>query len=67
MKEEIKLTIERDFYTVKEVAKILNVSVMTVWRLINEGKLEIIKIRNTTRIPKESLIEYINSLKLTNV
>ncbi len=54
--EEIKYML-----TVQEVAKILGVSVHTVYRLINSGDLSAVKIsQRRTVIKAEELEKYIN-------
>jgi len=45
-----------DFLTPEEVAQGLGISVMAVYNLIKEGKLESIKVGDTFRLPKEVLV-----------
>ena len=47
--------------TVKEVASILGVCEPLVRQLINEHKLPALKVGRLVKIPKEQLINYINS------
>jgi len=49
--------------TPDQVAEFLSVSRKTVYRIINAGKLEAIKVENILRIPEESLKEYIDRNK----
>ena len=46
---------------VKDVATILNVTPQTVRRLTREHKIPSIKVGHLTRIPKDKLIEYIDT------
>ncbi|HZZ46281.1 MAG TPA: helix-turn-helix domain-containing protein [Pseudonocardia sp.] len=46
--------------TVSEVAKMLRVSKMTVYRLIEDKRLEAIKVRGSFRIPRDAVIQYLN-------
>jgi excisionase family DNA binding protein len=46
-------------YTLDECAGMLKVSVATIRRLINDGELKAIKIRNQLRIRKEDWDDYL--------
>lgn len=46
---------ETIFYTIQEVAEILNLSEQTIRKLIHEGRLKAIRLGRTYRIPYESL------------
>lgn len=50
---------EEKFYTVEEVAKILKVNPMTVYRRVKEGKLKVYKVGRVFRISEESLKNYL--------
>ncbi|MCX6793429.1 MAG: helix-turn-helix domain-containing protein [Candidatus Falkowbacteria bacterium] len=50
---------EYQFYTVEEIAKILKVSKMTIFRYIKSGKLKAIKV-GQWRIKKEDFDKFIN-------
>lgn len=45
--------------TLDDVAKILQVSVVTVRRLINDGDLKAIKVRGQLRVRREDLEDYL--------
>jgi excisionase family DNA binding protein len=45
----------RRLSSVPEAAEILHVNPRTVWRLIADGKLRILRIRGAVRIPPEAL------------
>lgn len=56
-----------EFYTIKEVAEMLKLSIPTVYRHIYEGKLHGNKIGNSWRISKRSLFHYVtNKNKIFN-
>ena len=48
-----------DFLTVKEVAKLLNISKVSVRKLIHTGKLRAVRIIKEYRIYKSSLDEFL--------
>lgn len=45
----------RAYYRIEEVAHILTVSRSTVYRLIEEGELPVVRIRRSVRIRREDL------------
>lgn len=45
---------------VREAAALLNCSQRTIYRLIQSGDLQALKIRNCLRIPKKSISEYVS-------
>ena len=49
------------FQTVKEVADMLNVQPMTVYRLINSGKLQAYKVGRSMRIRTEDIDSFLQS------
>lgn len=49
---------EEKHYTRNEIAKILSVNPMTVYREIRRGKLKAIRVGKDYRIPESALIEY---------
>ena len=52
------VTTARLAYKVAEVAAMLSVSVRTVWRMISEGELEVIK-KHGTRVTGESINAFV--------
>jgi len=48
------------FLKIPEVAEELNKSVRSVWRLIEEGELRSHLFRDSRRVSREDLYEYIN-------
>lgn len=58
MSDYIAFTMPK-YYTVKEVADLLKVSKMTVYRLIEAGDIEHLKVQRSFRISEDALREYI--------
>ena len=52
-----------NMYSIKDVAKMLSVSTKTVYRLINQGKLAMVKIGRSTRIDEVELDNFLLSLR----
>ena len=52
-----------NMYSIKDVAKMLSVSTKTVYRLINQGKLAMVKIGRSTRIDEAELDNFLLSLR----
>jgi putative molybdopterin biosynthesis protein len=52
-----------EVYTVEEVAKMLKISPMTVYRLIRQGELPVKKIGGRFRIPRAALEAYLATLE----
>lgn len=50
---------EAVFHTVAEVAAVLRVSRMTVYRMVRGGDLEAIRVGRSFRVEEETLREYI--------
>lgn len=50
---------DTQYYTAREVAKALHVSVMTIYRLINDGRLKAVRIGETYRIPASAVEDYL--------
>lgn len=48
------------FYTVAEVARVLRVSNMTVYRLINSGQLPAVRIGKSFRLREEDVNRYLS-------
>ena len=47
--------------TVAEVAAILSLSRMTVYRMVNSGTLPALKVGRSVRIPEHVVVEYLRS------
>ena len=48
-----------EFVTVAEVAKVMRVATMTVYRLVNNGELEATRVGRGIRIHKDSLLRLV--------
>jgi len=55
-----KLVLENlpEFLTVQEIASLLRIHEMTVWRALKSGKLKGIKVSKKWRISKEEIIQW---------
>jgi len=49
---------EKDMYKIKEVAKILDISERTVYRLMELQKLRAVKVGGQWRIPRSEIEKY---------
>ena len=47
------------FLTVAEVAELMRVSKMTVYRLVHDGKLPAVQVGRSMRIPEEAVRDYL--------
>lgn len=47
------------FLTVAEVAAIMRVSKMTVYRLVHSGELEAIRVGRSFRVPEQAVNDYL--------
>jgi excisionase family DNA binding protein len=56
---EVTMVQPSDLLTVKEVAEILRVSQPTILRMIDDGELRAIRVRNQWRIRRSDLDEYL--------
>jgi excisionase family DNA binding protein len=54
----------KDFYTAKELADLLSLNVMTIYRYIESGKLEAYKIGKEFRIEKAEFDRFMNEAKI---
>ncbi|EZH64270.1 DNA-binding protein (plasmid) [Bacillaceae bacterium JMAK1] len=54
---------EREIMTVAQVAEYLQLSQVTTYKLVQEGKIPAFKIGNNWRVKKEDLSEHIEKLK----
>ena len=50
---------EERFLTVTEVAAIMRVSRMTVYRLVNTGTLASLRVGRTVRVPEKAVDDYL--------
>jgi excisionase family DNA binding protein len=55
------LTPDVQFLTVGEVAVILRVSKMTVYRLLKSGELESIRVGRSFRVPEQAVNQYLQA------
>jgi excisionase family DNA binding protein len=53
---------EHEFYLVEELAKVLRVSNMTIYRYIKAGKVKAYKIGKELRIAKEEFNKFLNKV-----
>lgn len=51
-----------DILTTEDLTEILHISKNTAYKLLNSGEIKCFRIGKSYRIPKDSLIDYINSL-----
>ncbi len=56
-------TLDRDFYTVAELARRWALSEMTITRMIAAGQIESVKIGRARRIPREAVASYAARLR----
>lgn len=47
------------FLTVAEVAKVMRVSKMTVYRLVHSGELPAVRVGRSFRVPEDTVNEYL--------
>ena len=52
---------EVKFLTVAEVAKLMRVSKMTVYRLVHSGELPAVQIGRSFRVPEQAVHEYLRA------
>ncbi|MCF8567592.1 helix-turn-helix domain-containing protein [Alicyclobacillus tolerans] len=52
-----------EIMTISQVAKYLQISEITTYKLVNEGKIPAFKIGRHWRVKKEDLSEFIEKLK----
>ena len=56
---------QTNFLTVKEVAVLLQLSLLTIYKYIRERKLEVIRFGGHYRIEKQSLDKFIDSHRMS--
>lgn len=49
------------FLTVREVATVMRVSLMTVYRLVHSGELEAIRVGRSFRVPEQAVNQYLRA------
>ena len=59
----MSMRIEMDFYKAEELAKKLEVNIMTIYRYIKAGKLKAYKIGKEFRIDKKEFDEFLEKVK----
>lgn len=52
------------FYTLKEVSEMLKVSMTTIYRYVESGKLGAVKIGNSYRVTDEDLRKFIDDCRV---
>lgn len=57
---------EELFLTAEEVADLLKVNIMTIYRYIKAGKLEALKLGKNFRIENKEFERFLSSLKMNN-
>ena len=60
MAQELRLA-EVRFTTVAEVASLMRVSKMTVYRLVHSGELPAIRVGRSFRVPESAVHDYLQS------
>lgn len=59
--DELRLPREVRFLTVAEVASLLQVSKMTVYRLVHSGELSAVRVGQSFQVPEKSVHEYLDT------
>lgn len=54
---------QKEFYKTEELADILQVNIMTIYRYIKSGKLQAYKIGKEFRIDKKTFDEFLKSVR----
>lgn len=54
---------QKEFYKAEELAEMLQVNIMTIYRYIKAGKLQAYKIGKEYRIDKKTLDEFLKSVR----
>ncbi|GAA4541604.1 MULTISPECIES: helix-turn-helix domain-containing protein [Amycolatopsis] len=58
-KEELPSVGQVQFLTVAEVATLMRVSKMTVYRLVHSGELPAVRVGKSFRVPEKAVHEYL--------
>lgn len=56
---------ESILYTVKQTAALLNIGRSTVYNLMEQGKLDSVKIGGSRRITRQALFKYVADLEVS--
>lgn len=56
---------EKEFYKAEELADLLEVNIMTIYRYIKSGRLKAYKIGREFRIDKKEFQSFLNRVKTT--
>ena len=54
---------EKEFYTAQEIADILKVNIMTIYRYVKAGKIKAYKIGKEFRIEKKEFDRFLDRVK----
>lgn len=57
------MTKEKEFYKAEDLAKLLEVNIMTIYRYIKAGRLKAYKIGKEFRIDKNEFNNFLNKVK----
>jgi excisionase family DNA binding protein len=57
------MTKEKEFYKAEDLAKLLEVNIMTIYRYIKAGRLQAYKIGREFRIDKTEFNRFLDSVK----
>lgn len=57
----LRWPIAEEYYTVPEVAKLLRVARMTVYRLVDRDELASIRVGRGIRIPRSAVVRFLNA------
>jgi len=55
---------EKEFYKAEDLAEVLDVNIMTIYRWIKSGKLKAYKIGKEFRIDKVEFQNFLNNVKI---
>lgn len=57
------MTKEKEFYKAEDLAKLLEVNIMTIYRYIKAGRLKAYKIGKEFRIDKNEFNKFLNNVR----
>jgi len=60
-KKDVPAVGQVQFLTVAEVASLMRVSKMTVYRLVHSGELPAVRVGKSFRVPEKAVHEYLES------